>query len=160
MGSYCLMGAEFLFGMMTNRNRQWWRLHDIVDLWRPLNFMHIKDLKGKFWVMYEKKMKWNVSCSVMSHSLQPHVLYSPWNSSGWHTGVGSCSLLQGNLPNPGIEPRFPALQADSLPSEPPGKPWVMYILLQFSFNYLFIYFIFGRAGSSLPHLGCLCTGLL
>ena len=28
----------------------------------------------------------------------------------------------GDLPNPGIEPRFPALQADSLPSEPPGSP--------------------------------------
>ena len=26
------------------------------------------------------------------------------------------------LPNPVIEPRSPALQADSLPSEPPGKP--------------------------------------
>ena len=29
----------------------------------------------------------------------------------------------GDLPNPGIEPRFPALQMDSLPSEPPGKPF-------------------------------------
>ena len=28
----------------------------------------------------------------------------------------------GDLPNPGIEPRSPALQADALPSEPPGKP--------------------------------------
>ena len=28
----------------------------------------------------------------------------------------------GDLPDPGIEPRSPALQADSLPSEPPGKP--------------------------------------
>ena len=27
----------------------------------------------------------------------------------------------GDLPNPGIEPRFPTLQADSLPPEPPGK---------------------------------------
>ena len=27
----------------------------------------------------------------------------------------------GDLPDPGIEPRSPALQADSLPSEPPGK---------------------------------------
>ena len=27
----------------------------------------------------------------------------------------------GDLPNPGIKPRSPALQADSLPSEPPGK---------------------------------------
>ena len=28
----------------------------------------------------------------------------------------------GDLPNPRIEPEFPALQADTLPSEPPGKP--------------------------------------
>ena len=28
----------------------------------------------------------------------------------------------GDLPDPGIEPRSPALQADSLPGEPPGKP--------------------------------------
>ena len=28
----------------------------------------------------------------------------------------------GDLPNPRIEPRSPALQADTLPSEPPGKP--------------------------------------
>ena len=34
----------------------------------------------------------------------------------------SLSFLQGNLPNPGIEPRSPALQVDSLPAEPQGKP--------------------------------------
>ena len=28
-----------------------------------------------------------------------------------------------DLPNPGIEPGFPALQADALSSEPPGKPY-------------------------------------
>ena len=28
----------------------------------------------------------------------------------------------GDLPNPGIEPRSPALQEDTLPAEPPGKP--------------------------------------
>ena len=27
-----------------------------------------------------------------------------------------------DLPDPGIEPGSPALQADALPSEPPGKP--------------------------------------
>ena len=31
-------------------------------------------------------------------------------------------LFPGDLPNPGIEPRFPALQVDSLPAEPQGKP--------------------------------------
>ena len=38
----------------------------------------------------------------------------------------SCSGLTfpspGNLPNPGIKPQLPALQTDSLSSEPPGKP--------------------------------------
>ena len=28
----------------------------------------------------------------------------------------------GDLPNPGIKPRSPALQVDSLPAKPPGKP--------------------------------------
>ena len=28
----------------------------------------------------------------------------------------------GNLPNPVIKPKSPSLQADALPSEPPGKP--------------------------------------
>ena len=32
------------------------------------------------------------------------------------------SLFQGIIPNSGMEPRSPALQADSLPAESPGKP--------------------------------------
>ena len=40
------------------------------------------------------------------------------DSPGKNTGMG-CHVL---LPNPEIEPRSPALQEDSLPSEPPGKP--------------------------------------
>ena len=44
------------------------------------------------------------------------------DSPGKRSGMGSFSLLQGNLPNPGIEFRSPTLQADSLPSKPPGKP--------------------------------------
>ena len=39
------------------------------------------------------------------------------NSQGQSIAVGSLSLLQGNLPNPGIESRSPSLQADSLPTE-------------------------------------------
>ena len=38
-------------------------------------------------------------------------------------GVGCHFLHQEDLPNPGIEPGSPTLQADTLPlSEPPGKP--------------------------------------
>ena len=60
------------------------------------------------------------SHSVMSDSLRPHGLYSPWNSPGQNTGVGRPPSPV-DLPNLAIEPRFPALQADSLPSKPPGK---------------------------------------
>ena len=35
----------------------------------------------------------------------------------------------GNLPHPGVEPGFPALQADSLLSELPGKPSVQFSLV-------------------------------
>ena len=35
----------------------------------------------------------------------------------------------GDLPNPGIEPRSPTLQADALTSEPPGKPELTYFSL-------------------------------
>ena len=48
------------------------------------------------------------------------------DSPGKNAGVACHALLQGIFPsqgsNPGIEPRSPALQADSLPAEPPGKP--------------------------------------
>ena len=47
---------------------------------------------------------------------------TPWTSPGQNTGVGSLSLLQGGLPNPGIEPRSPTLWADCLPAESQGKP--------------------------------------
>ena len=52
------------------------------------------------------KWKWK----VVSNSLQPHGLYSPWNSPGQNTGVDSLSLPQGNLPKSGMEPRSPTLQ--------------------------------------------------
>ena len=38
------------------------------------------------------------SLSVMSDSLRPQGLYSPWNSPGQNTGVGSLSLLQEIFP--------------------------------------------------------------
>ena len=47
----------------------------------------------------------------------------PGDSLGKNTGVGCYLILPplGDLPNPRTKPRSPALQADSLPSEPPGK---------------------------------------
>ena len=47
------------------------------------------------------------SCSVMSDSLWPHGLYSPWNSPDQNTGVGSLSLLQGIFPTQESNPSLP-----------------------------------------------------
>ena len=62
------------------------------------------------------------SCSVMSHSLLPHGLYSPWNPPGNNTGVGSLSLLQRTFPTQESNPDLSKWQADSLPAEPRRKP--------------------------------------
>ena len=50
---------------------------------------------------------WTESHSVVSDSLRPHGLYSPWNSPGQNTGVGSLSLLQGIFPTQGSNPGLP-----------------------------------------------------
>ena len=47
------------------------------------------------------------SCSVVSDPLGPHRLYSPWNSPGQNTAVGSLSLLQGIFPTQGWNPGLP-----------------------------------------------------
>ena len=47
------------------------------------------------------------SRSVVSDSLQPHRLYSPWNSPGQNTGAGSHSLLQGLFLTRGLNPGHP-----------------------------------------------------
>ena len=53
---------------------------------------------------YTKKRE---SHSVLSDSLQPHGLYSPWNSPGQTTGVGSLSLLHGIFPTQELNPGLP-----------------------------------------------------
>ena len=68
-----------------------------------------------------------LSCSVMSDSLQPHGLQPsrllcPWGFSRQEYWSELPCPPPGDFPNPGIEPRSPALQADSLLPEPPGKP--------------------------------------
>ena len=61
--------------------------------------------KGKF--NYMIRVEETESHSVVSNSLRPHALYSPWNSLGQNTGVGSCSLLQGISPTQGMDPGLP-----------------------------------------------------
>ena len=61
-----------------------------------LNF-HVANLSE---TSFAEVWKWSESesRSVVSDSLRPHGLYSPWNSPAQNTGVGSLSLLQGIFP--------------------------------------------------------------
>ena len=63
-------------------------------------------------------VKWSESHSVMPDSLQPYGLYSPWNSAGQNTGVGSLSLLQGIFPTQGSNPGLLHCRQILLPAEP------------------------------------------
>ena len=63
--------------------------------------------------------------AVLSNSSRPHLtrqapLFMGFSKQEYWSGL-PCAP-PGDLPNPGIEPRSPALQADSLPAEPQGKP--------------------------------------
>ena len=59
-------------------------------------------------------------CPTLCDPMEPARLLSMEFSRQEHWG-GLPFPSPGNLPDPGTEPRSPALQADSLPSEPPGK---------------------------------------
>ena len=63
-----------------------------------------------------------VLCDLMDYRPPGSSVFG--DALGKNTGVGCYTLLQGIFPDPGpdqIKPRSPALQADSLLSEPPGK---------------------------------------
>ena len=60
-------------------------------------------------------------CDPMDCSL-PCRLFCPWGFSRQEHWSGLPCPPPGDLPNPGIKPRSPALQADSLLFDPPGKP--------------------------------------
>ena len=56
----------------------------IVHMWFPVGLVKVKVAQ---------------SCPTLCDPL-----YSPWNSPGWNTGVGSFSLLQGIFPTQGSNP--------------------------------------------------------
>ena len=68
-----------------------------------LQFVVIHTVKG-FGIVNKVESE---SSLVVSNSLRPHGLYSPWNSPGQNTGVGSLSLLQGIIPTQGLNPGLP-----------------------------------------------------
>ena len=62
---------------------------------------------------------------VMSDSLWPHGLYSPWNSAGQNTGVGNLSLLQGIFPTQRSNPGPPLCSQILYQLSHPGSPRIL-----------------------------------
>ena len=98
---------------------------------------------GNVWLFV---IPWSVACPApmsMEFSRQEHWIGLPFPSLG-------------DLPNRGIEPGSPALQADSLPIEPLGKPSFHHIPMS-SLKHLvytlmfFFFFSFGRGACVLSH---------
>ena len=69
----------------------------------------LNELSLQWLLLYPNLLKRSESesSSVISNSLGSHRLYSPWNSPGQNTGVGSLSLLQGIFPTQGSNPGLP-----------------------------------------------------
>ena len=72
------------------------------------------------------EVKVTQSCPTFCN-LMDHIVHGISRPEYWS---GQPVSSPGGLPNPGMEPRSPALQADSLPAEPQGSPrileWVAY----------------------------------
>ena len=64
------------------------------------------------------------SRSVVSNSLRPHGLHSPWNSPGQNTGVGSRSLLLGIFPTQGSNPGLPHCRWILYQLSHKRSPWI------------------------------------
>ena len=87
-------------------------------------------------------------CAVLGHSvmfdcLQPHGLLTlqaplPMGLSRQEYCSGLPCPPPGDLPNAGTEPRSPVLQADSLPSEPQGKPSMIEVLVNTAMTFQYI----------------------
>ena len=77
-----------------------WRIKRKKISWFKKQKIHLSVIR---WIRSEE----SESHSVVSDSLQPHEPYSPWDSPGQNSEMGSLSLLQGIFPTQGWNPGLP-----------------------------------------------------
>ena len=109
----------FSFSIPTNDNK-FFKFATIMEIFKNYYgffFNNLLMLQASLVAQLSPALSDPMDCSPPGSSIHG-------DSPGKNTGVGCHFLLQGNLPTPGIEPRSPALQADSLLSEPPEKECV------------------------------------
>ena len=102
------------------------RLHLCPSYGLHVDFSEILNCRKSVLLVFSE----SESCSVVSDSLRPHGLYSPWDSPGQNTGVGSLSLLQGIFPIQELNPGLPhcrwILYQQSYKGSPSILEWVAY----------------------------------
>ena len=74
-------------------------------------------------VLFSSSVVAQLCWTLRPHGLQPARHLCSRDSPVKNTEVSKPFPSSGDLPSTGIEPRTPALQADSLPTEPLGKPY-------------------------------------
>ena len=132
----CLLGPGFLiFFLAEIRNKMISDLQSLqyvreINIPFDLSRLEPQGKKIEVMLLTQREFRESESCSVMSDSLRPHGLYSPWNSPGRNTGVGSLSLLQGIFPaqgsNPGLLHCGRILYQLSHKGSPRILEWVVY----------------------------------
>ena len=96
--------------------------------------------------LYE--VKWSESHSVMSNSLWPWGLYSPWNSLGQNkTGVGWHFLLQGIFPTQGSNPGLSHCRQILYQLSHKGSPNIIYYHLYLESRKLYRWTYFQKKNS-------------
>ena len=110
-------------------------------------------LKNILWYLLSAELVLQVmrleseSHSVMSDSLQPHGLYSPWNSPGQNTRVGRLSLLQGIFPTQGSDLGLLHCRCILYQLSPQGSPSVIETLYKSRTCFLTIHLCFTSANA-------------
>ena len=112
--AYC----RYIASLLNNQFNLFFFLLQIM-----VTFIHVPRVWGNWHAEVTRgKQRW-FSHSVVSNSCDPMDYSLPMGFSRQEYWSGLPFPSPGDLPSPGLQPRSPALQADSLPTGLLGKPW-------------------------------------
>ena len=102
----------------------------------PVSILHSFFINRKVKVKLFSRVRLSVDPMKSTRLLRPR----DFSRQEYQSGLPFPS--PGDLPDPGIEPRISILQADALPSEPPGKPNTSQSLTESILLCCYVYFRF------------------
>ena len=102
------------------------RLPTMPTMWETqVQSLSWEDLLKKEMATHSSILAWKIPWMV-----EPGRLHSPWGRKESDTTELLHFTFPGKFPNTGIKPRSATFQVDSLPSEPPGKPFIFIDLVK------------------------------